>query len=446
MEYGALVLVALALVSLQMLDKWTSSSRPPLVVNDIPTGLNPIEVAEIYAPNASAWMEEIQDRMRSWKGAISIGGGRFSMGGQIATENSLHIDMRQFVGTTYPFQDSYDKILVAAGTTWRQVIDAINPYNRSVKVMQSYADFTVGGSLSVNCHGRYAKYGAIVESVLSVLVMFSDGQSRYVYPGDQLFGAIIGGYGGIALILFVELQLVENVIMSRMIMRRDKTYMFTEFIESALGDQVRSPILYNVNIVPPEWEKSEAVFWDEGVTLSSLFVSQQLSRLNQETNKSVWDIPKPKQYKYEGHVFALQEYFIPRKNANAFLADMITTLKLHWAVVHNLSVRGIRQDKQTVLSWARYDGYSFVLAYSGNCSHGIEGVRGWSNELIDVALSYGGSFYLPYQLYASCDQFTLAYPRFMEWLAIKAKYDPNNRFRNKLWDKYMACQPRRQWF
>jgi hypothetical protein len=389
-------------------------------------------------------MEEIQDRMRlSYPRPISIGGGRFSMGGQIATENSLHIDMRQFVGMTYPFQDSYDKILVAAGTTWRQVIDAIDPYNRSVMVMQSYADFTVGGSLSVNCHGRYAKHGAIVESVLSMLVMLSDGQSRYVYPGEQLFGAIIGGYGGIALILYAELQLVPNIVVTRMTMRRDKIHMFTEFIESTLEDKIRSTVLYNVNIVPPDWEKSEAIFWGG----PSLFFSQELSRLNQETNKSVWDIPKPRGVcPGSVSVFGLQEYFIPRKNANAFLADMINTCKLHWAVIYNLSVRGIRQDKQTVLSWARYDGYSFVLAYSGNCSHGIEGVRGWSNRLIDVALSYGGSFYLPYQLHATCDQFTLAYPRFMEWLAIKAKYDPNNRFRNKLWDKYMACQPRRQWF
>jgi FAD/FMN-containing dehydrogenase len=441
MEYSALVLIILAIVSLQ----WMLPQPAVLIVNDIPTGLNPIKVADIYAPNASTWMDEIQDRVRFWKGPISIGGGRFSMGGQIATEDSLHIDMRQFVGMTYPFMDSYDKILVAAGTTWRQVIDVIDPYNRSVKVMQSYADFTVGGSLSVNCHGRYAKYGAIVESVLSMLVMFSDGQTRYVYPktDPQLFGAIIGGYGGIALILYVELRLVPNLVMARMTMRRDKTYLFTEFIESTLQDQILSTVLYNVNIVPPEWEKSEAIFWGG----PSLFLSRQMSRLNQETNKSVWDIPKPKQYQYEGHVFALQEYFIPRNHANAFLADMTDTLKFHRAAIHNLSVRGIRQDKQTVMSWAQHDGYSFVLAYSyDNDALGLEHVQYWTNELIDIALNCGGSFYLPYRLHATCDQFTLAYPRFMEWLAIKAKHDPNNRFRNKLWDKYMLCQPRRQWF
>ena len=35
-----------------------------------------------------------------------------------------------------------------------KVIEAIDPYDLSVKIMQSYANFTVGGTLSVNAHGR----------------------------------------------------------------------------------------------------------------------------------------------------------------------------------------------------------------------------------------------------------------------------------------------------
>src|SRR3989442_774209 len=68
--------------------------EPPaslLVVNDV-SQLNPIKVSGIIAPKATG---EIADAVMSHAGPISIGGARHSMGGQIATDGALHIDMRQ---------------------------------------------------------------------------------------------------------------------------------------------------------------------------------------------------------------------------------------------------------------------------------------------------------------------------------------------------------------
>jgi hypothetical protein len=39
---------------------------------------------------------------------------------------------------------------VQAGTRWRQIQKHIDAANLSVEIMQSYANFTVDGSLSVN--------------------------------------------------------------------------------------------------------------------------------------------------------------------------------------------------------------------------------------------------------------------------------------------------------
>ena len=60
----------------------------------------------------------------------------------------------------------------------------------------------------------------------------------------------------------------------------------------------------------------------------------------------------------------------------------------------------------------------------------------WTRELIDTALSLGGSFYLPYQLHATEAQFLRAYPRAPEFFALKRRVDPTNKFRNALWNKY----------
>jgi len=56
--------------------------------------------------------------------------------------------------------------------------------------------------------------------------------------------------------------------------------------------------------------------------------------------------------------------------------------------------------------------------------------------LIDVALSVGGSYYLPYQIHASDAQFFRAYPRAREYFALKRRLDPTNKFRNELLNKY----------
>ena len=64
----------------------------PAVVNDV-TQLNPIVVSDIATPTT---LEELVNLVAHRDGPISIGGGRFSMGGQTATENAVQIDMRQF--------------------------------------------------------------------------------------------------------------------------------------------------------------------------------------------------------------------------------------------------------------------------------------------------------------------------------------------------------------
>src|SRR5688500_3436540 len=62
------------------------------VVNDA-TPLNAIPVDRVVAP---ATLGQIVDEVRARCGPVSIGGGRFSMGGQTATERALQIDMRRF--------------------------------------------------------------------------------------------------------------------------------------------------------------------------------------------------------------------------------------------------------------------------------------------------------------------------------------------------------------
>ena len=63
-------------------------------INEI-TQLYPVTMARVVAPRT---VEEIAAAVRSATGPVSIGGGRYSMGGQTATPDGLQLDMRGFRG------------------------------------------------------------------------------------------------------------------------------------------------------------------------------------------------------------------------------------------------------------------------------------------------------------------------------------------------------------
>jgi FAD/FMN-containing dehydrogenase len=59
-------------------------------------------------------------------------------------------------------------------------------------------------------------------------------------------------------------------------------------------------------------------------------------------------------------------------------------------------------------------------------------------KLIDRSLARGGSYYPPYRLHATRKQLRAAFSRLDEFVAAKRRYDPQLRFRNALWDTYLA--------
>ena len=56
--------------------------------------------------------------------------------------------------------------------------------------------------------------------------------------------------------------------------------------------------------------------------------------------------------------------------------------------------------------------------------------------LIDLALSFGGSYFLTYHRWARRDQIERAYPQFAEFLRVKDAHDPDGRFQSEWWRHY----------
>lgn len=147
------------------------------VVKEV-TGLYPVRVDEVYAPGS---VEQLKQVLKSSRKPISIGGGRYSMGGQTATAGTLHVDMRG-MDQIIDFDPGNRVIRVQAGVRWKQIQNRIDDFGLSVKIMQTYSNFTVGGSLSVNCHGRYVGLGPLILSVSSIDLLLHDGKLLSASP------------------------------------------------------------------------------------------------------------------------------------------------------------------------------------------------------------------------------------------------------------------------
>ena len=444
-----------------------AETRGRIFVNDA-TRLNPVRVSRIATPKTT---EDVQRLVKGRSGPVSIGGARYSMGGQIAAEDSLHLDMR---GLNQPIRlDAGRKVVrVQTGMRWRELQALIDPHDLSVKIMQSFSNFTIGGALSVNAHGRYVGLGPLINSVHGIQLILPGGvvieANRDQNP--ELFFGAIGGYGGLGVITEVELDLVPNVRIERHADYPPLARYPAFFRTQVAGNP--DAVFHNANLEPPSLGQATCLTWyrtDKPVT-----VTQHLTPVGASSAEAaaVWALSEmpaahflrrvvidPIIYRarpvvWRNHeasldvaalgpiatgdsTYALQEYFVPIAAFEEFAQLMSLILGANDVNALNVSVRHTPADPGSILAWAREDVCSFVLYYKQHASVAAQDrVGNWTRQLVDAAHSVGGTYYLPCQLHATPAQFERAYPGAARFFALKAKADPRNQFRNKLWDKY----------
>jgi FAD/FMN-containing dehydrogenase len=437
-------------------------------VSDI-TQLNPIPVREIVAPTST---EAIIEAVKNHTGPISIGGGRYSMGGQTATDGALQIDMRRF-DQVVSFSRESKLITVQAGITWRKIQEYIDPYNLSVEIMQSYDNFTVGGSLSVNAHGRYVGLGPIVLSVKSIRLVLADGSVVSASPTENsdLFYGAIGGYGALGIIAEATLQLADNVrveehsqlmplsayraFFNKNVRNNGAVIFHNADIFPSAFDVVRvtsytktdKPVTISERLTPADADYStnrraiEVVSeWPGGKWMRQHVLDPWLYRksaVEWRNYEASYDVRELEPVSRKLSTFVLQEYFVPASRLDEFVPRMAEVLRRHHVNVINISIRHSRPDPGTYLAWAKSEVFCLVIYYKqGTAKSAQQEVQAWTRELIDRAIGEGGTYYLPYQILATKEQFYAAYPRARDFFKLKNRVDPGDKFRNRLLDAY----------
>lgn len=440
------------------------------IVNDV-TQLNPVLVQNVIAPVSG---KELQDVLKNTPGPVSIGGGRFSMGGQTASHASTHIDMRR-MNKVLEFSQKDRLIKVQAGMRWCDIQHYVDPYNLSVKIMQTYANFTVGGALSVNCHGRYIGLGPVILSVKSIDIVLANGELRHAsrLENAELFFACIGCYNAVGVIAAAELELEENVAVKRVTKKMPVedylNYFFTSIREN------KDVVFHNGDIYTPAYKNVRAVSWIKTqkkptvkTRLMPLAASYPVERyfinafsknnfgkwrreyiidpivyagkkIHWRNYEAGYDVAELEPLSRKNSTYVLQEYFVPVSNFDAFVPLMARVFNKHKVNVLNVSVRHAKADDGCLLAWARGEVFAFVVYYKqGTDDAAKNAVAEWTREMIDGVLSVDGSYYLPYQVHATKQQFYKAYPNAGRLFELKKKLDPEYKFRNVLWDTYYS--------
>lgn len=399
---------------------------------------------------------------------VSIAGARHSSGGQTMNDRGVYLDLGAFSCTDY--DEASETIEVCSGTRWHEVVAALRPHGRAVAVMQSNADFTVGGSVSVNAHGWQTGAPPVGSTVLEMQVMRADGEvvRASAEENARLFHHVVGGYGLFGVILTARLRTVPDVTyraVARELVASELPAAWDE-VEEDGGELIYGRLSMATDVLVEQviltsfhpsdreapyapnapGELARLVFRgsagsDYGKALRwdlERWLGGESSGLRRRTSiqneSSAWFTNRDRD-----RVDVLHEYFVPRDQLASFLEAVADTVRAQNADALNMTVRSVSRDVVSALPYAREDVFGVVMFFhDAFSSEGDDRQARLARALIDAAVARGGTYYLPYRLHATPEQLRGAYPDFDAFVAAKRELDPELRFRNHLWDRYVT--------
>lgn len=408
---------------------------------------------------------------------ISIAGMQHSQGGQTLYPNGILLDMKNY-DKILDLDVKEKRITVQSGATWAALQEYINPYGLALKVSQSQNIFTIGGSLSVNVHGRDIRHHALIETVESFRLLDAKGQILTVSreENSELFHTVIGGYGLFGVILDVTLHLTDDELYNiktkslhydeytsyfkREVLQNDDVKMHLARISVAPGsylDEMYVTDYYRTNdqtrLSDYDTLKRETI-----IAVPKFFLS--LSRYNDWGKNRFWETQKAYTANIDGNLVSrnnvmrsdsafmdysnptktevLQEYFVPIDQFADYIDDLKRTLSDEKDFnLLNITIRYVEHNDESLMSYAKDDMFALVMLINqGTDDESKDNTGRVIRNMIDVTLDHNGSYYLPYYGYPTKTQLFEAYPRTEEFFRLKKKYDPDNRFMNLFYEEY----------
>lgn len=443
-----------------------SNNYTRVLLNDA-SKLQPTEASDYTIVKEKSQISDAVKKAKLEKKSISLSGARHSMGGQ-NLGSSIHLDMNGY-DKVLNFDSMDQSVTVESGITWKLLQEFLGTQNRAVRVMQDSNIFTIGGSMGSNVHGKDIRYGQLIESINWFKLINSNGEETKVSRTEngELFGAVIGGFGGFGIITEVNLKTDPNVKYEYTITHQPAETLvqrWDEYIASG-AEQVEGHFsVDNDNFLKDlqiyYFKQTDKPAKDDVSGENSIWLRKLVYRLSRESDlgkkfrwwmqKNVSPLVDPGITTRNGSMAApfrvlelddpqttdiLQEYFVPRDKITEFLPKYRELLKANNMNLINCGLRRVQADTEALVNYSQGEMYGFVCYYnvSRDSSKNID-LKQFTGKMLDYMNTIDAKFYLAYNTEGYEDKILTMYPKLKDLQTIKTKYDTDGIFRNRFWD------------
>ena len=456
----------------------------PVWLNDVHSQLNWTRVREVRTPRDADDLQRAVTIAHVRNLKISCAGGRHAMGGQQFGAGNLHLDLCG-MNRILNFDRENGILEAQSGAQWPQIIDYLlktqcdGPEAWGIRQKQTGADrLSLGGALAANVHGRGLKMPPFVNDIESFKIVTSHGDllqcSRK--QNTELFRLAIGGYGMFGVVESIRLRLSRRQRLRRLVTlttsddlpsdfqkRIGEGCLFGDFqfaIDSNSDHFMRTgvfscyePVEFASHV--ESHRQLDAGDWKRLLQLAHTNPTEgfnQYSRFYLSTHgQFYWSDTHQLSYYcddyhreideacrcLEAGSEMITELYVPRASLPSFMQAARISLRRHNARVIYGTVRLIQPDRDTFLPWARSNYACIVLNL--HCEHNPRALEKSAHALRalnDIALSFGGNFYLTYHKHATKSQLLAAYPQLPKFLQAKQRYDESSLFESN-WFRQM---------
>ena len=458
-----------------------------IVVNDVHSRLNPTVVDHIVTVRSTDDARAAILAAGAAGRVVCVSGGRHAMGGQQFARGGVLLDTRTYGGVRR-FDRERGLIEVESGMQWPELIAWLidnqqgDAHSWGIRQKQTGADrLSIGGAVAANIHGRGLTMRPFIADVESLTLIDAAGERRVCSRTENadLFRLVCGGYGLFGFVDTVTVRLAPRHKVRRAVEIETADRLMERFDERiadgfAFGDfqfalDPRSPDFLRRGIFscykpvapdtpipaqqralsPADWKKllwlahfdkqgawdayaghylgtHDQVYWSDTHQLST-YIDDYHSWLDHEMHAE--------------HVATevISELYVPRAALPDFLAEAADDFRATDVDCIYGTIRLIERDDESFLTWAKQP-YACTIfnLHTRHTSEGLEHTAAAFQRLIDMAARRGGSWFLTYHTFGTREQLLHCYPELPEFLRLKRRYDPNERFQSEWYRHHIS--------
>ena len=396
-------------------------------------------------------------------------GARHSMGKQSIGRGAIHIDLSRLKA----IKMESGLLHVQAGARWKEVLQFLAPLGLSVEVMQSNADFSIGGTLSVNAHGWQPDRPPVSSTVEKITLLNANGELLACSRSEnkQVFKHALGGYGLFGIILEAWIRPVPNEILRsthQIVTCENFNRQWNKIKEGpirlAFGRLSVAPETFfeqvlltsyqttgEISKLPAEYEPTLKTSLARAIFRASLnsnrgksfrqwmenLIGGEAGGIHSRANLLIEPV-RIFTNNDKDKTDILVEIFVPQAKFPDFIYLAREIMRTQADSLLNVTIREISQDRDTALPYAKKDMFGLVMLFTIDRTEEAEKALLPSvSGLIDIALAQGGTFYLPYRNYANTKQLLQAYPELENFISSKKKADPKEIFASDFYSYFL---------